>query len=48
MAEGELAGDRARRAGGKEGGEHGHELKIRQPDGVRARALTRRRAVALP
>jgi hypothetical protein len=48
MTEGELAGGRGRLASGKEGGEHGHELKIRRSDGVRARALARRRAVALP
>jgi hypothetical protein len=43
-----LPAARGRRASGKEGGEHGHELKIRRPDGVRARALARRRAFALP
>ena len=39
---------RGRRASGEKGGEHGHELKIRRPGGVRARALARRRAATLP
>ena len=49
MAEGEL-GRRPEDGllSGEEGGEHGHELKIRRPGGVRARALARRRAAALP
>jgi len=38
------AGGRGSVRGGDEGGEHGHELKIRRPGGLRARALSRRRA----
>ncbi len=42
------AGDGGRRAKRQGGGEHGHELKIRRPGGVCARALARRRVAALP
>jgi hypothetical protein len=47
MAEGKLGRTLRRAAEWREGRKHGHELKIRRPRRVRARALARRRAPPL-